>query len=521
MEHLGGILIALFVVATAVALVVRWLKIPYTVGLVLAGLGLGAASAIRPPHLTKELLFTVFLPGLVFEAAFHIEFERFWRNKLAITSLALPGVAAAIALTAALLTPVAAALHFVSDFRLIHGLVFAALISATDPIAVIALFKSLGVPHRLVVLVEGESLLNDGTAVVFFTLILALAAGGSLSAGAAVLEFLRVVGIGLAAGAAVGLAASHVIRQVDEAMIEITVTTIAAYGSFAAGEAMHGSGVIATVVAGMLCGNYGARTGMSPSTRVAAETFWEYIAFALNSVVFLLIGFEVRLPVLLAAWRPIVAAYVAVTVGRALVILAVSTLLRRTRERLPPRWATVLTWGGLRGGLSMVLVLALPPSFVHRDLLVAMTFGVVLLSILGQGLTMAPLLRRLGICSSRGNREQYERHRASVLAARAGLDALDGIAREQAAPPELVNSLRAEYEGQARNAAAALESLHLERGELRAEAEKVIRRALLLVERDALLKAQRRGMVAGEALDHVSADVDARLARLDAVEDDD
>jgi CPA1 family monovalent cation:H+ antiporter len=516
MEHWGSVLIALFAVATAVALVVRWLRIPYTVGLVLAGLGLGAASFIRPPHLTKDLLFTVFLPGLVFEAAFHLEFERFRRNKIAIVALALPGVAAAIALTAVLLTPVAAALHFVSDFRFVHGLVFAALISATDPIAVVALFKSLGVPPRLGVLVEGESLLNDGTAVAFFALTLELANGAAPGVGAAALDFARIVGVGVLVGAAVGLAASHVIRQVDEAMIEITVTTIAAYGSFALGEALHGSGVIATVAAGMLCGNYGARTGMSPSTRVAAETFWEYVTFALNSVVFLLIGFEVRLPILLAAWRPVLAAYLAVTIGRALVILAVSALLRRTREQLPARWAAVLTWGGLRGGLSMVLVLALPAGFPHRDLLVAMTFGVVLLSILGQGLTMAPLIRRLGIVSRRAERDRYERQRAVALAGRAALDALERIAREQAAPADLVDRLRGEYESTLREAEGAIESLHLAEGDLRAEAEYVLRRAVLLVEKDALLRASRRGIVASEAFDVAAADVDARLGRLDS-----
>ena len=397
MEHLGGVLIALFAVASGVALVVRRLRIPYTVGLVLAGLALGTTSVIHPPALTKELLFGVFLPGLIFEAAFHLDFEKFRRNQLAIFSLALPGVAAAIAITAALITTVATALHFAGDFKLVHGLVFGALVSATDPIAVVALFKSLGTPSRLGVLIEGESLLNDGTAVVFFSLISGVAMGGRVSVAGASLEFARVVGIGLAAGGVIGFLASHVIRQVDDAMIEITVTTIAAYGSFAASEGLHGSGVIATVVAGMLCGNYGARTGMSPTTRVAAEAFWEYAAFALNSMVFLLIGFEVHLSRLASAWLPIVTAYLAVTVGRALVILIVSWLLRRTRERLPWSWSAVMAWGGLRGALSMVLALALPSDFPHRDLLITMTFGVVVLSILIQGLTMATLLRRLRI----------------------------------------------------------------------------------------------------------------------------
>ena len=182
-------------------------------------------------------------------------------------------------------------------------------------------------------------------------------------------------------------------------MIEITLTTIAAYGSFLAAEHFHYSGVIATVAAGMLCGNYGARVGMSPSTRIAVETFWEYVAFALNSIVFLLIGLEVNFQALLASWQAILVAYLVVTGGRALIIFGASSLLRRTRERIPWAWSVILTWGGLRGGLPMVLVLSLPRDFPHRELLVSMTFGVVILSILVHGLTMSPLLQMAGHCT--------------------------------------------------------------------------------------------------------------------------
>jgi CPA1 family monovalent cation:H+ antiporter len=171
------ILILLFVVVTAVAITVQRLAIPYTVALVLTGLVLGLLHAFEAPHLTKALLFGVFLPGLLFDAAFHIEFKQFWRNRLTISALALPGVAAAIALTALILPPVANTLHFVQGFTWKHALVFGAIISATDPIAVVAIFKNLGVPKRLTMLLEGESLLNDGTAIVFFTLSVALVTG--------------------------------------------------------------------------------------------------------------------------------------------------------------------------------------------------------------------------------------------------------------------------------------------------------------------------------------------------------
>jgi CPA1 family monovalent cation:H+ antiporter len=507
--------VALFSVATAVALAARRFKAPYTVALVAAGVLLGSVRAFDPPHLTKELLYAVFLPGLLFEAAFHLEFRKFWRNKLAIHALAIPGLGAAVALTAVILAPAADALHFVHGFTLLHGAVFAALIAATDPIAVVALFKSLGAPKRLATLVEGESLLNDGTAVVVFTLILAVANGRSMSAGAAAIDFARVVGGGAIIGIAIGFAISKVIQQVDEAMIEITLTSIAAYGSFALAEQFHFSGVIATVMAGMVCGNYATRTGMSPATRIAVESFWEYVAFALNSIVFLLIGFEVRLSELVASWKPILLAYVAVTLARAVVIFAVTALLRPTRERIPWKWATVLTWGGLRGGLSMVLALALPQEFPHRSLLVTMTFGVVLLSIVLQGLSMSPLLRRLGVVGGRAARVGYERERGLLRASRAAREVIEEMRAHGATNPGVLDELKREYETKAAEAEARMRALHLDDAELRSEEELLVRRQLLTAEKDALLGEIRRGQLSTEAAEQLLRDIDARLITLE------
>lgn len=315
--------------------------------------------------------------------------------------LAVPGVAAAILLAALVLHSVASAVHITDGFGFRHALVLSSLISATDPISVVALFKSLRVPRRLALLIEAESLLNDGTAVVFFTIVLGLLSGASSSVGGAFLDFLLVVGMGAAFGVALGYALSKVAQRTEDPMIQITLTTLAAYGSFTAAEHFHFSGIIATVAAGMICGNYGARYGMSPAVRITVQSFWEYVSFALNSVVFLLIGFEVRVQSLLHAWKPILIAYLAVTVGRAAVVYLVTMGLRRTREAMPWSWIAVLTWGGLRGGLSMVLALALPMDFPFRERLLAMTFGVVVLSILLQGLSMAPLLRRLKLVGSR------------------------------------------------------------------------------------------------------------------------
>jgi CPA1 family monovalent cation:H+ antiporter len=390
-----GAFILLFVVASAVAIASRRLRLPYTVALVLAGLALGALELFPAPQLTRNLLFSVFLPGLVFEAALHIDWREFRQNWITILSLAVPGVMASIALVALVLTPLVVTLGLAPGFTWKDALVFGALISATDPVAVVALFRNLGAPRRLTLLLDGESLLNDGTAIVFFTLSLSLFNGVGSGPTAMAGQFLSIVGVGAIIGTVVGGAASLLMQHIDDPMVEITLMTIAAYGSFVMAEAVHSSGVIATVAAGMFCGNVGTRTGMSASTRVASEAFWEYVAFALNSIIFLLIGLQVQLDRLRAYWVPILVGYLVVTLGRGLVIIIGRALIGFTRERFPWSWSLVLTWGGLRGALPMVLVLSLPRSFPHRELLVSMTFGVAVLSILVHGLTMSGLLRAL------------------------------------------------------------------------------------------------------------------------------
>jgi len=514
------ILILLFSVAAAVAIAVRQLQVPYTVALLLTGLTLGVMNLFTPPHLTKELLFSVFLPGLLFEAAFHIEFREFWRNRLTIAALAVPGVAAAVALTTVILTPVVNTLHLEQDFTWQYALVFGALIAATDPIAVVGVFRSLGAPRRLSVLLEGESLLNDGTAIVFFTLSLSLVTGADFTTGQLATDFLKIVGFGGLIGAAGGLAVSQVIKQIDDAMIEITLTTIAAYGSFVTAEHFHYSGVIAVVVAGVLCGNYGARIGMTPSTRVAVEAFWEYVAFALNSMVFLLIGLEVHLDALFSSWKVILVAYLVVTVGRGLVIIVVSGLLRKTREKIPWPWSVLLTWGGLHGGLPMVLVLSLAKDSPHRDLLVTMTLGVVMISILLHGMTVSPLLRWLGIVKGREHREAYEFARGKLQAASAALEELDRMSHVHFSGDDVRARLRDEYQKRIKEEQDQIGELHIDRAAIAAQESHWARRHLLLTEKNHVRASFRQGVLSQEIHEKLLANIDARLLRLESGEEE-
>jgi monovalent cation:H+ antiporter, CPA1 family len=506
--------IFLFMVATAVAIGIRRFHIPYTVALVLAGLVLGFFHAFKAPELTKELLFTVFLPGLIFEAAFHIDFHEFWRNRLTIISLAIPGVIAAIVLTTVFLTPVAKILAYGANFGWPYALVFGALISATDPIAVVATSKKLGAPKRLTIIMEGESLLNDGTGIVFFTLSLAFLAGHKVTAGGLTLEFITIVGMGILIGTAIGLLVSQLISRVGETMIEITLTTLAAYGAFIAAEQLHASGVIAAVTAGLFCGKY-AVAGMSPSSRISVESFWGYVAFALNSIVFLLIGFEVSIDSLLSTWELILVAYLAVTLGRALVIFGATSLIRFTRERIPWSWSVVLTWGGLRGALPMVLVLSLPRDFLFRDLLVTMTFGVVLLSLLIHGLSISPLLRWLGIVRGTGEQEALEFARGKLLAAYAALQTLDQMSHGRLRNNPSVPKLRQEYEEMINSVEEGMMNLEPERNRLDEEEIKWLRRHLLLVEKQRVIDAFHEGRVDQETYEKLLADIDARLLKVE------
>jgi CPA1 family monovalent cation:H+ antiporter len=512
--ELGGMVVLLFGVAAAVAIVARILRIPYTVALVAAGGLLGAARVVAVPVLTKDLLFALFLPGLLFEAAYHMEAEDFWRDRFTILSLALPGVAVAVLLTAALLGPALA----LAGVRIALGwnvaFLFAALIAATDPISVVSLFRTLGAPRRLAVLIEGESLVNDGTAAVFFTVALAFLLNAEPNTAYFAFDAVYQIGGGIIVGGMIGIACAHVITRLDDGMLEITVTTIAAYGSFIAGERLQVSGVIATVTAGLLSGNRETRRGMRPSTRLAVTAFWEYVAFALNSLVFLLIGFQVRLGTLAAAWKPILAAYVVVTMVRSVVIFGFDRL-RPGRERLPRGWSTMLVWGGLRGALSMVLALSIPPSVPQRDFLVTLTYGVVALSILLQGLTISPLMSWLGIGNRHQRRADAERARADLSSARAAAEEIDHMREVQGISPGARQELSREYEQRIEAAEAQLGKLGDEGAGVPGALSRA-RRYLLLVEKDQVLDAFRMGAMSEEVRDRVLLDIDVRWAAAEA-----
>src|SRR5216683_519599 len=394
-------LVWLLIAAAMIAILAKRLRIPYTVSLVLGGLLLGLIHipilsplqpGNRPDWLTPDVILILFLPALVFEGSVKLDLRELLRNSVPLLLLANPGV-----LLAALVTGYV--VHWLIGLPVLVALLFGSIISATDPISVLAIFKDLKVNKRLSLIIEGESLLNDGTAVVLFGIVFGVVVAEKFSVPRGVAQYLLAVAGGAILGSALGYVASRITGAVDDLQIEITLSTILAYGSYLLAFHLHLSGVIATASAGLILGNFGSKTGMSVRTRTAMESFWEYVSFVMNSLVFLLIGLEIHVRQLLRNWTLVTLAVVAMLLGRVLSVYLLIPLSNRFSEKISFRWQPVIAWGGLRGALALALALSLPSTFLYREQILDLTFGVVIFSIVVQGLTIKPLLNLLKLPS--------------------------------------------------------------------------------------------------------------------------
>ncbi len=384
--NLGLILL----IASVVAMISRRMRLPYSVGLVAAGILLARAPIVSGIFMSPEGIFTILLPPLIFEAALQIHWPPFRRDLPIILALAFAGVAIAAAL-------VAAGMHFLVGWSWTGATLFGVLIAATDPVSVIAAFKEMKVEARLSLLVEAESLLNDGAAAVGFAVLLAVAGGSNLDpiSISALLLWKALGGFIVGGGLAGGLLL--LAGRADDHLVEITLTTIAAYGAFLIAERFRTSGVLASLTAGMVVGNIGWRGYISQSGRSHVLAFWQYAVFLANSIVFILIGLHEAAQGSRLLTQTTVIAIALVLLGRVAAIYPLSAMFRRSSLAVDIRYQHILVWGGLRGALGLVLALALPGSLLERDEIIVATFAVVAFSIFVQGLTMPPLIRRLGL----------------------------------------------------------------------------------------------------------------------------
>jgi monovalent cation:H+ antiporter, CPA1 family len=509
------LIIELLLIVSLVALAVRRLRIPYTVALVIVGLVITFQKPLEI-DLTPELILSLFIPPLVFEAAFHLEFKSLRENWLPIVALAIPGVL----LTTAI---VGAVVSWGAGISLSSGLVFGALIAATDPVAVIALFKALGAPKRLTTLVESESLFNDGTAIVVFKLMLVIAlpavignagdAHASVDFLSATVDFLRVSIGGLLIGIGLGWVIAQIIARVDDYLIETMLTTVLAFGAYLVAERLHVSGVLATVAAGIVTGNLGLK-GMSPTTRIVLFNFWEFLAFVANSLVFLLIGLEVNLREIGANIVPIAIALSAVLISRALVAYGLTALTNlRSKNIVPFNFQHVLFWGGLRGAISLALALSLPTTLAERDSLRVMTFGVVLFTLLAQGTTMQFLLRRLGIGQPEPLELEYERRHGRLLAAQAALRRVEEMHKNNMLSLTTWKKIEPELKEQVATALNEQTELLEQHHELQIEEHEDAKLEGLRAQRAALATMLSSGLLSDAVFEELVTEVDDAIAR--------
>jgi len=396
--------VALLLVAALVAIGLRPIRIPFTVGLVIVGMLLGFLTdqvALLEPlgelSLSPALIMFVFLPTLIFESAYNLDGRLLSKNIGPVLALAVPGLIVTTLIVGGLL-------HYLTPLEWGPALVFGSLIAATDPVAVIAIFKEVGAPKRLTVLVEGESLFNDATAIVLFRILLVAVAAGAFDAATLVsgaLDFMVVFLGGLIVGGVIGqLMVSSLRLASDDPLIQVALSTVVAYMAFiVADHYLHVSGVMSTLAAGLVVSTYGA-TRFSPTVKSYLHQFWEYAAFAANSLIFILVGMTASLELFQESLVPILIAVSVALVARAVVVYGLSPVMARLFPKsgsIGPKYQTVLFWGGLKGAVALALALSIPADFAQRDLVITLALGVVLTILIVGGVTTGPLVSALGL----------------------------------------------------------------------------------------------------------------------------
>ena len=524
-DWLAGILGTL-ILSLLVALALRWIRLPYTIALVIVGLILGWLGPSFLPGIvpggglmSAELILFILLPPLLFEGAAGMHIDQLKNNSVPIALLAIPGVILNTVIIGLIIWRL---VWYGEENGVLYGLLIGSILAATDPVSVLALVRTLGAPKRLSVLLEGESLFNDGTAIVIFNIVLVstltIIGGEELTTSEVLTEsiakFLTVVIIGTLVGAVLGSVSNWLLENTEDHLVEIALTVALTFGSFLMAELFHGSGVIAVVVAGLLVGNHGIEQGMTPTARIGLHHFWEVVVFLINSMLFLMIGYELQ-TILVPSTETLVLAFIgimAASVAR-IVVFPLTALSNLSKQQpISKEWQVAMYWGGLRGSIPIALLLLLS-HIVHEgthlegidgliylsgpafEKMLIIGFSVVLWTLIFQGLTMKPLLRKLGITGVISESEQeYEIALAEVIGSKAALLRLNELADDgmisQKDKENLSESyLRQEFAAQQRVTLLSRSSI------VHAARVESARREMLLSQIEALREEGRRGTI--------------------------
>jgi monovalent cation:H+ antiporter, CPA1 family len=512
LENVTTVLWLLIAVAV-VAVLTKYIKLPYTIVLVLVGIAIALTPGLPAVTLTPDLIVLFFLPALLFEAAYNLSFQQLKENLRFISALAIWGVLATAALVAGLLI-------WLGGLPWQTALIFGAIIGATDPISVIAIFRHLGAPKRLAIIMEGESLFNDGSALVLFNLLLGIIVTQQFSPFGSLIEFIKVAAGGLLLGGAVGYLALFLLTHLNDYLTETLVTLIVAYGTFLAAGQLQVSPALAVVAAGLLVGNFGQEKVMSATTQMAVGLSWEFIGFLANSLIFLLVGLEVRAIQVAEFWE-ITALAIGVTLfSRVVVIGFFSWGANWINRRLviPLSWQIMLIWGGLRGSLSLAMALSLPvflasgAVFPDRSKILVMTFGLIMFNLLVQGLTIEPLMKLLKLEQKPSPELRlYELYRGQALTAQAVRRRLEELYNRNLLSEETAGILQEEYSEREKAATAELHKLQLNNRQMKEEQMQLARQRLRQVEKSTATDLYNQGVISEEIMRELRANIDAQI----------
>jgi CPA1 family monovalent cation:H+ antiporter len=490
----------LVMIAAGITAVAKKLKRPYPIALVIVGtiIGLVNIPVLEPlkqlitnGEVFNFVIITLFLPALLGEAALKLPFSHLRENKKPILALAFGGTLLSFVIIGFLAI-------WLLDFSIPAAFVFAALMSATDPVSVLSIFKSVGVNKRLSTVIEGESLFNDGLAVVFFKIsafyLLTYMELGAEGAALGLWEFIKVISLGLIIGGALGYGFSHLTKYFDDYPLEIIFSMILFYGSFLLAESVHASGVIAVVVAALILGNYGAKIGMSPTTKLNINNFWDVAALLANSLVFLMVGLEITRIDLTDKWGLIILAIVIVLLARSLAVYLSLLLIRK----FPNSWKHIINWGGLKGSLSIALALSLPRDFTGREEILILAFSVVLFSLVVQGLSIKPLLSSLDANKKEEGFIECEKLIARAYRIEAGMTEINKVKKNLFITETVSNEIVTQYQQDLAGLRSEMEFLFQKYPDLKEKQQTILLKHSLYAQHEAISILIKEDIISNE-----------------------
>jgi Na+/H+ antiporter len=526
-DDLQIVIAALFVSAAGLNALANFVGVPYPIPLVLGGLLLGLLPGLPDVQMDPDLVLLVFLPPLLYAAAFFADLHAL-RVDARVISLQAIGLVLATAGIVAVIG------HELLDLTWPMAFALGAIVSPTDPAAATAIMRRVGAPRRLVNILEGESLFNDATALVALKVAVAAAVGEGVSAGHTVLDFFAEAGGGIAIGLAVAFVIGEVRRRVSDINTELTISLFSAYGAFVPADQVGASGVLAAVTCGIYLG-WRAREIASPEARLQADGLWNVLSFLLNAALFILIGLQ--LPVIVDGLETrdpgelamdaaaVCAAVIGVRFFYNFVITAlIRTLDRRESQRARrANWQSRVVggWSGMRGAVSLAAALALPLTddsgepLPGRELILFITFVLILVTVVGQGLTLPWLIRRLGVVES-SDEEDHEELRARLTIARAALDRVDELEGEDWTISESLQRVRTLYEFRQRRFNIRAGKLDADEDiEDRSHRYQRVMHEVYAVQRDALVDLRNRGEISTDVMRRVEREIDLEESRLE------